>query len=82
MITSLNCRAVINLDAAGAGSKEILFQTSPEHSWLLNYYNTAPHPFAQVLAEELFQRRLIPSYTDFEIFVTFGGIIGTNYKLI
>ncbi|KAH8297368.1 hypothetical protein KR044_010979, partial [Drosophila immigrans] len=75
-----NCKAVINLDAAGSGGREILFQTGPSHPWLANYYKKgAKHPFATTLAEEIFQAGLIPSDTDYRIFVQYGDIPGLDF---
>ncbi|KAH8384735.1 hypothetical protein KR093_007119, partial [Drosophila rubida] len=75
-----NCKAVINLDAAGSGGREILFQTGPSHPWLANYYKkSAKHPFATTLAEEIFQAGLINSDTDYRIFVQYGDIPGLDF---
>ncbi|EDW72286.1 uncharacterized protein Dwil_GK20846 [Drosophila willistoni] len=71
------CKAVINLDAAGSGGREILFQSGPDSSWLTEYYKkNAKHPFGTSMAEELFQTGLLPSDTDFGIFNTYGGLSG------
>ncbi|KAH8418651.1 hypothetical protein KR222_008448, partial [Zaprionus bogoriensis] len=76
-----NCKAFINLDAAGSGGREILFQTGPSHPWITGYYKKGvKYPFATTIAEEIFQEGLIPSDTDYRIFVQFGNIPGT-YKL-
>lgn len=75
-------KVVINLEAAGSGGKEILFQTGPGNAWLLNHYHAVRRPFAQVSSEEIFQSGLIPSDTDFRIFRDYGGIVGLDFAHI
>ncbi|XP_037942263.1 endoplasmic reticulum metallopeptidase 1-like [Teleopsis dalmanni] len=73
------CKAVINLDSAGSGNREILFQTGPNHPWLIKYYSQhVKRPFATTMAEEIFQANLLPSDTDFRIFRDFGKIPGLD----
>ncbi|XP_061401283.1 endoplasmic reticulum metallopeptidase 1 [Musca vetustissima] len=73
------CKALINLDSTGSGGKEVLFQTGPNHPWLIKYYKkSARHPFATTLAEELFQNNFVPSDTDFRIFRDHGGVPGLD----
>ncbi|XP_004535852.1 endoplasmic reticulum metallopeptidase 1 isoform X1 [Ceratitis capitata] len=73
-----NCKALINLDAAGSGGRDLLFQSGPGNPWLMNYYRRVPHPFAITVAEELFQNDFIPSDTDFRIFRDYGGVPGLD----
>ncbi|XP_036332214.1 endoplasmic reticulum metallopeptidase 1-like, partial [Rhagoletis pomonella] len=74
-----NVKALINLDSAGSGGREILFQSGPDHPWLMRYYGQhILHPYASSIAEELFQNGFVPSETDFRIFRDFGEIPGLD----
>ncbi len=69
-------QAYFNMDSGGSGGKEIMFQ-SKGIPWMMKNYNTlAPHPLATAMAEELFQKRVIPSDTDFRIFRDYGKLPG------
>ncbi|XP_020803382.1 endoplasmic reticulum metallopeptidase 1 isoform X1 [Drosophila serrata] len=74
-----NCKVVINLDAAGSGGRELMFQSGPNHPWLVQVYKKgAAHYFSTTMAEEIFQTGLVPSYTDFDIFAEYGNMIGLD----
>ena len=55
-----NVKAFVNLEGAGGGGWELLFQSGPQHPWLLKAYaSAAPHPFAHAVAQDIFQRCLV-----------------------
>ncbi|XP_053698537.1 endoplasmic reticulum metallopeptidase 1-like [Sabethes cyaneus] len=72
-------KAFINLESAGSGGKEVLFQSGPNRPWMVDVYaKTVRYPFAQAMAEELFKTGLIPSDTDFRIFRDYGEVPGMD----
>lgn len=76
-------RAYINLESTGSGGREILFRSGPKHDWLVHLYRqSAPRPFGQGVAEELFETGIIPSATDFEIFRDDGEVPGLDFAYV
>ncbi|XP_055523743.1 endoplasmic reticulum metallopeptidase 1-like [Wyeomyia smithii] len=73
-------KAFLNLESAGSGGKEMLFQSGPKNPWLIEMYAAAiKYPYAQAAAEEIFQLGVIPSDTDFRVFRDVGGIPGMDF---
>lgn len=80
---AVEVKAFVNLDSAGCGGREVVFQTGPEHQWLVTEYaRVAPYPFGTILGQEVFQSGAIPSDTDFRIFRDYGKIPGIDIAYI
>ena len=66
-------RSVINLEGTGAGGRAMVVQTGPKHSWIAQAYaRFAPRPHASTLAQEIFQAKIVPGWTDFETYIEYA----------
>lgn len=80
---ALDAKAVINLESTGSGGRELLFRSGPKNDWLVKMYGASvPRPFGHAVADELFETGIIPSATDFQMFVEFGGIPGLDFAYV
>ena len=59
------------------GGREFVFQTGPDQPWIIDTYaSAAKYPYASIVAQEIFQSGIIPSDTDFRVFVDYGNLVG------
>jgi len=71
--------ALLNVESSGAGGLALLFRSGPKNAWLSKAYAKAvTRPHTSVVAQEIFERKLVPSETDFRVFWEFGSIPGID----
>ena len=70
------CHTFVNLEGAGAGGRAILFRTTDLE--IAEVYGESPHPFGSVVAANAFERGVIKSATDYEVFVESFGMRGMD----
>lgn len=77
-------RAIINLEAMGAGGKELMFQCNS--AWVARVYQqAAPYPEASVVSHELFKNLFWRfASTDWATFIEYGppGVVGIDTAYI
>jgi Zn-dependent M28 family amino/carboxypeptidase len=72
-------KVFVNIEACGAGGREIVFQTGPGHPWVArSYAASVPRPHISVLAQEIFQADVIPSDTDYRIYRDYARVPGID----
>lgn len=74
-------RAFINLEAAGAGGRELLFQTGSDEL-ALAYARGAKYPHGSIIGQELFQSGVLPADTDYRVYRDFGDVAGMDFAYI
>lgn len=75
--------AQINLEAAGSGGRELLFQAGPSNRWIAEAYKSyVKRPYGSSITQALFHTGLIPGETDFRIYRDFGDIPGADFAVL
>lgn len=73
---SKNVKYVFNLEAAGTGGRNFLFQSTS--SWFMkNLKSVSNHLKGSSIAQDIFEAKLIPSDTDYRVYKE-NGIIGID----
>ncbi|KAJ8903663.1 hypothetical protein NDN08_004765 [Rhodosorus marinus] len=76
--------AFINLESSGAGGNSLLFRMTPGHNWLGRIYQRAvQYPFVFSGAQDVFERKVVPSNTDYIMWSDMGNVPGydlANYR--
>lgn len=76
---SRNIGALLNLESSGSGGLELLFRCGPRNAWLAKAYaKSVKYPHASAVAQDIFERELVPAETDFRVFWELGGIPGID----
>jgi hypothetical protein len=70
--------AFINLEAAGSGGRELMFQAT-NNDMAKAWARVVPYPHGSILAQEVFQSGIIPSDTDFRMYVAEMNIPGMDW---
>jgi len=73
----------VNLESAGAGGRELLFQAGPRNRWIVEAYGRhVARPFGHSITQVLFQTGTIPGDTDYRIYRDFGDLPGVDFAII
>lgn len=70
------CHTFVNLEGAGAGGRAMLFRTTDLET--AQAYGASPYPFGTVIAADAFERGIIKSGTDYEVFADSFGQRGLD----
>jgi len=75
--------AQINLESAGSGGRELLFQAGPHNRWIAEAYGkSVKRPYGSSIPQVLFQLGIIPGDTDYRVYRDFGGIPGADFAVL
>ncbi|OQS06301.1 endoplasmic reticulum metallopeptidase [Thraustotheca clavata] len=73
--------AFINLEAAGAGGRELLFQTGSD-VLAMAYAHGAPYPHTSTITHEIFKSGVVPGETDYRTYSQYGGVPGMDFAYV
>jgi len=74
---------VVNLESAGSGGRELLFQAGPQNRWVVDAYaRGVRRPHGSSITQVLFQTGIIPGDTDYRIYRDFGGLAGVDFAVL
>eukprot|EP00931_Biecheleriopsis_adriatica_P114740 TRINITY_DN90655_c0_g1_i1.p1 TRINITY_DN90655_c0_g1~~TRINITY_DN90655_c0_g1_i1.p1 ORF type:complete len:874 (+),score=99.41 TRINITY_DN90655_c0_g1_i1:29-2650(+) len=75
--------ACVNLEAAGSGGRELLFQAGPRNRWIADVYRQqATRPYGSSITQVLFQTGIIPGDTDYRIYRDYGDVPGVDFAVL
>lgn len=72
---------VINFEGRGNGGPSVMFETSPNNSWVIQeYLKASANPVTHSFAYEVYKR--MPNATDFTPLMTIPNVLGVNFAFL
>ena len=69
-------RAQVNLEASGAGGREIVIQNGPRNAWITRAYTgSVPYPHIHGVAQLIFESGVLPAQTDFQTYRDYHPVL-------